>query len=145
MKEVNDYFVPELDNFKIGYEYELLEKYGEELLWSKITITHFDDFNISSIEENLGDVLYEDDNLITSKIRVPYLTKEQIINEGWKYNYKGNWSDVYFKPSSNGRLELWHDETRETDFEIFIGKCCLYKGTCPSINEFRFICKLLKI
>jgi len=116
MKE--EYYTPDDEDIRIGYEYDLLN--------SKIIIEDRYDLDIA----------------FDQPIRTSYLTKEQIEAEGWKKQYKkGTWR-VYQKYPIH--IVLMYDEEKhelsiDNDFMI------LYQGECKSINEFRYICKLLKI
>ena len=91
--------------------------------------------------------------LKNGRLRTPYLTTEQIEKEGWKYEpviglviahkfTKGNyilywfWSDK--KIFIYKMKKLWPGS-------VNYGLEPLYKGICPSINEFRTIMKLLNI
>ena len=76
------------------------------------------------------------------KIRVPYLTKEQIEAEGWtkekSYFIKNNiylFFEDKFLVIDSGNPFSWE----AIDSEI------LFKGKCKDINTFRKICKLLEI
>lgn len=77
--------------------------------------------------------------------RVPFLTEEQVLEEGWSLNFHG----LYSK-----KVEEWYYHAM-IDFEnhtleisktlnLRMGKTFfIYVGKCPSINEFRKICKLV--
>jgi len=75
------------------------------------------------------------------EIKVPYLTKEQIEAEGWISNGK----DI--PTLKKGVYTIWFSSYKFLG--IFEEQCSesipLYTGECKSINEFRYICKLLKI
>jgi len=135
MKE--KYFSPPIEDLRIGYEYDLLG--------TKIII------------ENRYDL----DLAFDQPLRVPFLTKEQIENEGWLSAYIPNITteddelqEGYAKyTDSRISYNLFYNKNK-----LFIYKQMvynemsgnwtadiLYDGECKSINEFRYICKLLKI
>lgn len=116
----NKYFVPQIEDFRIGYEYEFqgIPKGWHKMIFSEENSLKTMKFNI----ENLKDT-----------IRVPFLTKEQIEKEGYTVEDLNN--DKYIKYKNDVNELHIHDYNGDT----------FYLGNCPSINEFRYICKLLKI
>lgn len=126
----NKYFVPEISDLRIGYEME--GKIYDEDKWIKIII------NTADWAKHICNVDVTNDIYTLPKdiYRVPYLTKEQIEAEGWKYvNIDSCWTkngmEFYFL--DNHKINI----LRQPEF--------LFQGECKSVNEFRFICKLLKI
>jgi hypothetical protein len=129
-----EYFIPKLDDFNIDYECEMLTDRG----WKQYIIHSSRAFI---------------DNMIKNSLRTPYLTKEQIEKEGWKYepliglviahkftkgDYILNWFWNDKKIFIYKMKKLWPGSV---NYELEP----LYKGICPSINEFRTIMKLLNI
>lgn len=93
------------------------------------------------IEYLLGDkvVTESEGNIRLKKIRVPYLTDEQIVNEGWIQD-----SHVFTK----GDHVLFRFEDKieircygHPSFSVFTA----FIGDCPSVNELKLIQKLLRI
>lgn len=146
----NKYYTPEISDIKIGYECEIWfsHAYAKEN-WEPYVFKYYDEKE---------DVFYNHDVLIhniidnADKIRTPYLTKEQIETEGWKLlgvvkedtiiAYLKKETIIYtinYKKSILTITKLLRKENMN-----FLDDQ-LYKGTCPSINEFRTICKLLNI
>jgi len=137
MKE--KYYIPDIGDLHIGYE--------GEINWNRAYETSFIPFKIRIQDEDfaytdeISDIINAVDDGY-AEIRTSYLTKEQIEAEGWKKQYKkGTWR-VYQKYPIH--IVLMYDEEKhelsiDNDFMI------LYQGECKSINEFRYICKLLKI
>jgi len=75
MKEDNKYYIPTIDEFHVGFEYERLDLDG----------IHNEIFNVikNSNEYNLDDSLQ---SLITMKhVRVKYLDRDDIEELGWEY------------------------------------------------------------
>ena len=116
-----EYFVPEIEDIHVGYECEL----NQEGKWYPLLFTGYE---ITSFFKE------------KSELRVPYLTREQIETEGWKYHSnseawecpifrKGNWM-LFFNTN-----EIW----------IQLGNQMKYDGPCKDINTFRKICQLLGI
>lgn len=85
--------------------------------------------------------------------------KQFLAENDQVFKYKANWSDIYEKVVGNKRWELWFDDSGKTDLEIFyfnrdVNKhdpyyhptsYCIFKGKCYTINDFIFICELLKV
>jgi hypothetical protein len=130
----NKYYTPDIEDIRVGYEYEsFIKGYDGELdRWNKEIV--------SVTNPNLNfHLLLIDKYISKGEIRTPYLTKEQIKNEGWqitKSKYvltKGDYklTGLGFFPNKKLRISR--------------GSLTIFYGECPSINEFRYICKLLKI
>lgn len=138
---MNNHYIPDITDFRFGYEYEFGIKRlkppqpSNEIYqsWEKRVICHYLDF------EGLEQYIEE------GEIRVPYLTKEQIIDDGWEYIGQNCVSpNVHYFKSKNGRgvdldAELHTIKIGEDD------EYPEYNGECKSINEFRLIIKLLEI
>ncbi len=140
-KEDPRYFAPEPEDIHIGYECELRVFYLDippRWVAHKLKSTIFNPLNI----------------------RVPYLTKEQIEAEGWKF--KGKSVDLWWEKEGSFDIGSW------TSYKIVIHygmkghignqDCRLYiyaedqgtehhlfEGECKDINTFRYICKLINI
>lgn len=106
--------------------------------------------------------IYE--SISNNQIRTPYLTKEQIEAEGWIFKTKS--IDLWFESDIEKASSL-QEFYRYKCYKLFLnyglhdrrliikgdftGGCnfeqsdTLFEGFCPSINEFRTICKLLNI
>jgi len=152
----NKYYVPDTSDFREGFEYEqLYNTYSPpdfKLTSSKWIKQVFDDF---TSEENY---LFNR-KLSDNSIRVPYLTKENIVSKGWsltkepneteftcqkiisdKYFYEVNY-DTYLKELT---VESWYQSKLGGNPELY-NSYTIYKGTCRCINDFRLIMKLLNI
>lgn len=162
----NKYFTPKIEDLRIGYKCEINtiscqpiiinlsedlppEKIGDETnVWKKIIIN---DNNINASICILKEM----------KLRTPFLTKEQIEGEGWIYkNYlkdggtsifiKDNYELYFYRTNNNSTSEisisLRSEQTMKTTLvPPIITLNYLFQGTCKSINEFRYIMKLLNI
>lgn len=132
----NKYFTPGIEDIRVGYECEMLNGYGE---WKPF-----------KFEEHL---YYEGWAVDFGKMRVPYLTKKQIEDEGWTIThreykeppYKMDWVNA-----KKGGYTLWINLGLTDSMFLGIDKegavaGILFRGHCKDINTFRYICKLLNI
>lgn len=144
----NKYYIPDISDIRIGYECEkaLLDSDWYITGWEQIIIQNLQD--IQSIKDYPN--LY----------RTSFLTREEIETEGWEH--------IGGQLSSFGRQDfiktiILENVERELELSIYndhtmyiilleknpcdngCGPEYLYQGSCPSINEFRFIIKLLQI
>ena len=124
----NKYFTPDIEDIRVGYEYESLQKQedGSEKWVPQKIVRRYD------LEGDWEGWLHY------GIVRTPYLTKEQIEAEGWKH-YGNNcfelnprWFCSWY-PEIN-RLEVYDNENEKN-----------FAGKCKDINTFRKICKLLEI
>ena len=89
MKNKELYYIPEIEDIRVGYEFELIDyasnNYNQDksaCKWNKLVLKKehlFSSYDGSSFLETCVSCLNFGD------LRVPYLTKEQIENEGWKF------------------------------------------------------------
>jgi hypothetical protein len=156
----NKYFKPDIENIRVGYECECLWCCQDPRPWLPIIITEEDNMDTKSLPFGI-EVVWR---LQEGEIRTPYLTKEQIEAEGWKFWqtnricnwYKRemfDWSDkargfygyviygmtLLHDPEKN-KIKIWFDFTGGTPEDS-----CMFEGECKDINTFRTICKLLNI
>ncbi len=144
--EENKYYTPELSDFYIGYDYERSSYSGGAEEWDRIIV-------------NGGDI-EEIDNIFSrgeqsQKVRVPYLTKEQIEAEGFSggrllKHFVGEDTRRFYY----GKYEMDFNEiTRKLSILDPNNEQCeqdcdenyLYNAECKSINEFRTLMKWLNI
>ena len=153
MNKDDKYYIPDIEDIRYGYQYEELWENipieGEKLIqeWvSTIFGQSSDVYEYNRIKQIVAGVHFSfisnDRNLIRrNQIRVPYLTQEQIEDEGWEYNPEFN--EYYKKEHAINFLDEWMyiSEYIPSGDENKI----IFRGECKSINELRYICKLLKI
>lgn len=120
-----EYFIPKLDDFNIDYECEMLTDRG----WKQYIIHSSRAFI---------------DNVIKNSLRTPYLTKEQIEKEGWKFVFQGQW-DTFQSFEKGDNLYMTFYNQQRTITIVKGNGYTIYSGSCPSINEFRTIMKFLNI
>lgn len=145
------YFTPSIEDIHVGYECEVLHENHSMAAsnsiyrceWRPATLTATDIYNLREHPD---------------RIRVPYLSKEQVEREGWTYQgaksyyllgysvdqgfhnafEKGHYIIQGRSLFGGHHLKIFFDGDQE-------GATCVYEGECKDINTFRYICKLLGI
>ena len=150
-----EYFTPEIEDVCIGYECDIKYPTG----WQKFIVknTWFG----KDGEGDFPEVFSCIENKIFN-IRVPYLTKEQIEEEGFIYRGKVSHRTIPDEPFNKIELEFIKDNIL-IRFDVICNKIMidkanntrenvnfysiktLYHGECKCINQFRLIIKLLGI
>ena len=142
----NKYFTPDMEDVRIGMEYYYLRDNNEFILF---ILTEKEFRAPEWIESLTGRKQSIFTYLQEGKIKVAYLTKEQIEAEGWKfikhhaeiegYEFEKDEYSLYVEFDFRGEiyLKIYSDGYYE-EFNYFSGKC-------KDINTFRKICKLLEI
>ncbi len=136
MSTENKYFTPSIEDIRVGYECE----YKNRKNWVKTVLIDPEIIRTIAFDSL---TLYNNRNkyLLEGIIRVPYLTKEQIKAEGWKFEY-GLTDHMYF---SKGRCQLiWFGPGKSIEIQN-PANLPTYIGECKDINTFRYITKLLGI
>lgn len=145
------YYTPQISDLRVGYECEILLNEDFESsnnnVWRKHTFNQGNFTNYAGESNNDWDNLfwYNPTRVINHRIiRTPFLTKEQIEAEGWEYR-----AGYYIKDTM--RLYFWNIEPEYRTPRITIdstlsdGLYFSFFGECKSINELRYISKLLNI
>lgn len=143
-----EYYIPEIEDIYLGYEFEfcsLVNPFTPE--WVFMTLIKDNPYRF---ENSKGILEVMQTNIEKGYIRTPYLTKEQIENEGWKSTNNSNKFTHPVEVSLELNYDfdthyLWITYPRYIVDEDIYYKANKYVGKCPSINEFRKICKLLEI
>lgn len=130
--EKEKYFIPEIEDIYSGYEYEVRRNDGK---WERVT----EFSNDYDYEDNPHYAIMKD--IKESKIRVSYLTKEQIESEGWKNITLNKSIELHFIKNNN-RIQF-NNNTMELIISKELDIC--FRGKCRCINEFRTIMKFLEI
>ena len=148
-----EYFTPDIEDMSVGCEFEMDDTWGG---WKKLTLTKdlLSNPMVSLGSGNERTPWYH-------RIRVPYLTKEQIEAEGWEYVKNTNTVDIdichifnkenfmlgWF-PLINKIALLVRDPSKAFDKNgilVEYNNTERYTGSCKDINTFRLIQKLLGI
>lgn len=125
MQMKNEYFIPTLEELHVGYELELEDKFPSE--WYEERITKYHSLELLSKWIN------------SKEVRVPYLTKEQIEDEGWEWIRDFEYRYRY------GNFRLFYYEDRKAIIDINGYFINIFKGKIKDINSFRKVIKLLGI
>ena len=132
-----EYFTPQIEDIRVGYECEI-HLNGQ---WLHETIDYND---LHSLTRSIYGLM-TDQAIEEKRIRVPYLTKEQIEAEGWKWEGELFSKGFYI-------LNFMKDEITYPIQGIVVTIAIMdseygqrYLGDCKDINTFRYICKLLGI
>ena len=117
--EKSKYFTPEIEDIFVGYECESTNNGKDWYEWK------FEYYNFVALDIELLNNMY----------RTSYLTKEQIIKEGWEnITLPKSYGEHFVKEDC--RIQ-WMPNKKAIYFAQ--GLDIIYKGFCPSINEFRKI------
>lgn len=153
---MDKYFTPDIEDIRVGYECEILwnQDIFPEDNWYSVVVGDNQTEDFDTIDY-IGRIANE-------KIRVPFLTKEQIEVEGWEGEtiIKDSWNDEkdeYIDGFSKSENEdKWWDMYITEDYTLRIYRrfyrnevawvsIPVFEGTCKDINTFRYILKLLGI
>ena len=160
-KLIEKYFVPEISDISLGYEYET--NYNREKKWEKKIVNdlYCDNEGNGELQDLLTLINYHNSDILdwkinySNRVRVPYLTKDQIESEGWRiHNLQKEIKDkncflfykkvneetfiMVFDPSDSCKRIGIHQEVLKIPVKHF-------SGTCKDINTLRQIQKLLGI
>jgi hypothetical protein len=143
------YYYPDIEEIRIGWEGEVNDALGykEEYIPFKIKLMDEEYAYCSNIDDLVTMI---DDGY--GEVRVPFLTKEQIEAEGWKYKSKS--IDLWFEKEGNFDMLSWtayravlqyglHDHRLRIYMEDCGNEHTVFEGICPDINTFRTIIKLV--
>ena len=147
MNNNKKYFIPDIEDIRVGYECELYLQIFEDDKWlsedwikGKVTAI-YPKFEWTDFRDVSHGFPSHNGEYKKIKIRTLLLIKEQIEQEGWEITFYKDSDKCHFTKKD---IECFlHESNRITivskDYNF------LYKGECKSINEFRYICKLLEI
>lgn len=148
----NKYFVPDIEDVRVGYECEVLSEIRTEegelagTEWFPYIIK-----NGSCTMRNGGASITLDNTIMyppLDKARTLYLTKEQIEAEGWVATCFSESEDYGMCSFKKGAFECrrWSNQNDYIEFlNSRTSDDIIYEGGCKDINTFRYICKLLNI
>lgn len=158
----NNYHYPSKEEIRVGWEGEINWNLGYEDDYIPIVITYPDEEAGDGWNCNIDEVLSLAIWDGCAEIRAPFLSREQIISEGWEelpdlspftkkpYKFQKKKEEYFNEPhiwtlefhgEKNWEIKIHHYwESSWNRFDEYI-----YQGKCPDINTFRLICKLLEI
>lgn len=156
-----NYFTPTIEDLRVGYECEVLP-INESLGWEAGRLSYYSGYEgpglynlypfwYTTRKGNYGRIKTMIHDF--KQIRVPYLTQEQIEKEGWAYE-RANGLVIALTFKKDNYILDWYWNDKKIVIRKIKEMCPgsmkfeleqLYKGNCPSINEFRIIMKLLNI
>jgi hypothetical protein len=147
MKTMNNHFIPEISDLRVGYECEV-----QEIVRAlthdvngiiRTDLTYDENWKSIIIDKDLSGnlTISHCEHLLEGEhLRTPYLTKEQIEAEGWEETVSHG---VFGKKENKvGYLQCVGEPPL---IWITINDQEKYHGECKDINTFRWLCKLLKI
>ena len=123
------YYTPTIEDLRVGFEFEFKNDPPPEDDWKGDIVECFD--NLQWLDGWIND----------GRIRVPYLTKEQIEKEGWTVvASRRRWHVHVVTKKYHGVYDLHTKWLSVWETERGLP---LYRGTCRCINDFRLIMKLI--
>lgn len=138
------YYTPDISDLRVGYEFERCYITKKGTIWYKYAIKeHCLESGYSNgdyVESEIEKILRE---IKEDEIRTPFLTKEQIGGEGWEFLYEDAANSVIFTKDS--RTLTFVQGGKEVIIRTLDFNYTFFKGSCPSVNELRYISKLLNI
>ena len=136
--ENNKYYTPEIEEFRVGFEYEYLGDRVENTRWHKTTFSWYD----SKIK--VHGLFFVESKIQNKTVRVKYLDSQDIEELGFKYipdlsEGDGNvrWYDLYEK----GNISLLHWDYSNEDTKIVIKRnnSIIFEGTILNKSELKWI------
>jgi hypothetical protein len=128
----NKYYTPEIEEFHVGFEYEIKE-YGELFLKEKYKL----DGSYKNVESDLMPLLFDGD------IRVKYLDKEDIESLGWKHI-----GSLWFKHTFGYKLRKWKGQSLDIFEESMIDTeddLLIFRGDIKNKSELKKLMSQLGI
>lgn len=139
----NEYYLPQIVYFRMGYKYQL--SFGMEVNSTTGEMSEEWIDQEVSLDTNFHEVM---ESIISDKIRVSYLTKEDIINRGWEFEgailitnqpylktnilkfVKDNHFILYDFDRKSIMIAFSKNEVHAVKIQHFY---------CPSVNEFDYV------
>lgn len=131
MKNENKYYIPEINEFYIGYKCEFLESENDIMDWEKSTLTYFEFLKI-------------EDFLNCNRVRTKYLDKEDIESLGFgnfEYSFYNNTNHitatkekVKIKNYYNNKVEI----VLHLDYSVENNHLLIDNGEAYDFNEIYF-------
>lgn len=147
-----EYYYPSIEEIHIGYEGEMNWHLGYEKEYSPIKITLRDKENI--YHDELSEVVIAMDDGYAG-VRCKFLDEEDVVSLGWSIQSPHNYYVLIEKPINKySKYEALLDKKNHTISINYINNDpgleyptdeYIFDGKCPTINELRYISKLLGI
>lgn len=135
--EDKKYYVPELEEFCVGFECERWIESHPEGFWSEVSepMTHW----------YLADVLNGTETWIKSMFRVKYLDHEDIESLGWEFKMTKGPCDLFW--IGDYSLLFWEKGPWSDKYwlEISNNFTSIFKGECKNKTELKKLMKMLGI
>lgn len=144
--ESKKYFIPDIEDIRVGYECRVINTYflanewlEEKALAPLKPLTREDVINRFKYSWNVA---------------VPFLTKEQIIAEGWNIStnsfyeleLKNEYATYFCNLLDSNKIRiLEYTKTDPKELWSMQRRSIIFEGKCKDINTFRYVCKLLNI
>lgn len=153
--EKNKYYTPEIEEFHVGFEYEVFQKgtpYDPSIL-TTFPVNEEDTWNKYTFPDPFFG--YRVDILLQKQtVRTKYLDREDIESLGWRYKSKA--TDIWFEKEGSFDMFGWttykatlHYGLHDKKLTIFvldgIEEHILYRGRCNNKSELRRILNQLNI
>lgn len=131
---MNEYFIPEIEDIRVGYRCEI----KDETIWVPTILK----------EEDLVYFAAFNDYRKTGELKTAYLTRNQIEAEGWIYKamfylMDKNNNDEYLDSYNKGNQSIIYHRGNRI-LAIYNNESLVFKGYCSDINIFIFLTNLLK-
>ena len=148
--EENQYYTPSITDIRVGYEFEHSE--GAVIGTDGALVDNWEKCVVAEIDH----LRFYKNSLEEGKIRIKYITIEDIVAEGWNYEEELIPVEgvVVQKPISlhkfrRGRYFIIYDFVARVIMialnygDIF--SVCVQRYNCPSVNELRYIISSLNL
>jgi len=135
----NKYFIPEIKDLYIGYESTIFHAGEFNSFYKKITLDKKDLLNFLNFN---GD-LRNGNGYPLDFLRTPYLTKEQIEQEGWEF--KKVLENYHWFNKRDYDLEYFGKYEESFFMKIAFHNDYIFQGKIKCVNEFRKLLKILEI
>ena len=136
--EVSRYYTPSLEEFHVGFEFEVESKNVVEnkIVWSK--------FN-DPLRQDTLEWLIEND-----KVRIKYLDSEDIESLGFNETYDDTEGNVWFKSNKSDKIRLCFIDGLNFNIEIcdssnHCNNDTIFKGSVKNKSELKRILKMIGV
>jgi hypothetical protein len=165
--EEQGYYTPTIDEFCVGFEYEISEVYGNWLRWCKYaikaqTLDNLDFYHYLGVKELATIYGFSKRDLELNRIRVKYLDQQDIENEGFILKHKSvdlwfetpeerDFDKINYRLESGHHVDKWklqyglHDHKMKIIADFITNEDVFFEGYIKNLHEFRRLLKQLNI